>query len=132
MVEKILRFESELCRADKIPVRLMAAALILSNKMIDKDRLKALWEDIKMLDIFEIAKEEGKTLGIQEGKCLGILENRREMLMETLIERFNLLTEKVSEQIRALQNPDVLKALFHQALRCQSLKEFEAVLKQVS
>ncbi|MCP4109871.1 MAG: hypothetical protein GY749_30855 [Desulfobacteraceae bacterium] len=47
MVEEVLRFESGLCRADKIPVRLLVAALILSNKFIDKKRLKALWEDVR-------------------------------------------------------------------------------------
>ena len=76
-----------------------------------------------MLDIFEIAKEEG----IKEGK----VETTRDMLLEALIERFSIVSAQVSEQIRALQNQDVLKGLFHQALRCQSLQEFEAALKQV-
>ena len=123
MVEEVLRFETALYRADHIPVRLVVAALILSNKLIDKDRLREIWEEIKMLDIFEIAKEEG----IKEGK----VETTRDMLLEALIERFSIVSAQVSEQIRALQNQDVLKGLFHQALRCQSLQEFEAALKQV-
>ncbi|MDM8538327.1 hypothetical protein QUF70_16350 [Desulfobacterales bacterium HSG17] len=84
-----------------------------------------------MLDIFEIAKEESEALGIQKGRVLGILEERREVLMETLIERFNLVSARISEQIRSLQNQDVLKALFHKALRCKNLEEFEALLDQV-
>ena len=123
MVEEVLRFETALYRADHIPVRLVVAALILSNKLIDKERLREIWEEIKMLDIFEIAKEEG----IKEGK----VETTRDMLLEALIERFSIVSAQVSEQIRALQNQDVLKGLFHQALRCQSLQEFEAALKQV-
>jgi len=128
MVEEVLRFETELYRADHIPVRLVVAALILSNKLIDKDRLREIWEEIKMLDIFEIAREEG----IKEGRDLERMENTRNMLLEALIERFSIVSAQVSEQIRALQNQDVLKGLFHQALRCQSLQEFEAVLKQVA
>ena len=51
MVEEVLRFESELYHAGKIPVRLLVAALIISNKLISKARLQALWKEIKMLDI---------------------------------------------------------------------------------
>ena len=136
MVEEVLRFETELYRADHIPVRLVVAALILSNKLIDKDRLREIWEEIKMLDIFEIAREEGLKegleKGIEQGRDLERVESTRNMLLEALIERFSIVSAQVSEQIRALQNQDVLKGLFHQALRCQSLQEFEAALKQVA
>ncbi len=135
MVEDMLRFETELYHADKIPLRLLVAALILSNKFIDKNQLKALWEDIKMLDIFEIAKEEGieegKILGIQEGKTLGVTEATREMILEALAGRFNIVSAFISEQVRRIQNPDVLKGLFRQAVICKNLQEFETILKQV-
>ena len=89
-----------------------------------------------MLDIFEIAKEEGiqegKAMGMQEGKTLGGLEATREMVVETLIERFDMVSIRLSEHIRSLRNQDVLKGLFHKALKCQSLQEFEAALNQVA
>ena len=70
-VEALLRFEVELYKAKKLSVRLVAATMILANKLIPKDRLETLWEEIKMLDIVEFAREkgieEGKTLGLQEG-----------------------------------------------------------------
>ena len=156
MAEDILRFENELYQADKIPVRLIAATLIISNKMIDKERLKALWEEIKMLDIFEIAKEEGKKEGKKEGKeegkkegkkegqkegkeegkkegkILGTVETAREMVMNALTERFNVEAFRISEQIKSLQNPDIIKALLNQAIRCRNLEEFETVLEKVS
>ncbi|MDM8536696.1 hypothetical protein QUF70_08085 [Desulfobacterales bacterium HSG17] len=140
MAEEILRYENELYRKDKIPVRLLVAALIISNKMIDKDRLNELWEDIKMLDILELAQEKGEAIGIQKGeaigiqkgKTLGILEERREIVMDILIERFNLVSSRISERIRSLQNPDILKAMFHNARKCNNLKEFEDLLEQVN
>ncbi len=49
--EEVVRFQMELCRAEKISSRLPAATLILSNKMIDRQRIEAMWEEIKMLDI---------------------------------------------------------------------------------
>jgi len=121
--EQVLRFENELYHAGKISVRLLAATLILSNKLIDKERLETIWEEIKMLDILEIAKEKGK--------ALGILEDRREMVLDTLIERFNMISARVLDQIRAMQNPDILKMLHRQALKCQNAGEFEAVMQQV-
>ena len=145
--------------AEKISAVLLAAMLIISNKLIDKERLKSLWEEIKMLDIIEIAREkgleegktlgiqegktlgiqegktlgiqEGKTLGIQEGKTLGMLEAAQEMVADSLIERFGIIPVHISERIRAVRNHDVLKGLFRQVLKCQNIGEFEAVLDRV-
>ena len=139
-IEQVVRFEKELYRADKISNRLLAATLIMSNKLIAKERLYALWEEVKMLDIIEIAMEkgmaqgktlglqEGKTLGLQEGKTLGILEDRRELVLDGLMERFPTIPTRIFERIRALQNPDTLKFLHRQAFRCQTVQEFEAIM----
>jgi len=148
LVEQVLRFETELYHAEQLSVRLLAATLILSNKLIDKQVLHQLWEEIKMLDILEVAREEGlkegktlgvqegKTLGLQEGKTLGVqigmLEATHEMLVKALIERFEIVPVRISEHIRTIRNLDILKGLFHQALKCQSLQEFEAILRQVT
>ena len=121
--EQVLRFKSKLYHAGKISARLLAATLILSNKLIDKERLEAIWEEIKMLDILEIAKEKG----IEKGKALGI----QEMVVDILIERFNMISARVLDQIRAMQNPDMLKMLHRQTLKCQNAGESEAVMQQV-
>ena len=131
-VEEVLRFGSELYKAEKIPARLLAATLIMSNKMIDKERLKALWKDIRMLDIFEIAREEGETIGLKKGKDLGLKEGKQEMVIEALIERFELVPARVSEQIRAVRNPDVLRVLFRKAIRCGNLEEFEELMMKAA
>ncbi len=85
--------------------------------------------------ILEIAEEKGlekgKALGLQEGKAL-VLDAMREMVIEALLERFNLIPDPLSKRIRAIHNQDVLKGLLHQALKCQSLQEFDAVIDQVS
>ncbi len=143
MVEEVLLFGTELYHAEKISARLLAAALIMSNKLIDKKRLEKLWEDVKMLDILEIAREkgmeegleeglkEGKVLGVKEGKILGILETGLEMLMDTLIENFRAISAQTMDRIRSIRNPDILKVLHRQALKCKNIQEFEAIMEQM-
>ncbi len=152
--EEVLHFESQLFHAEKISARLLAATLILSNKLIDKEILVQIWEEVKMLDILEIAREkgieeglqkgktlglqEGKTLGLQEGKTLGLQEGKalvinamQEMVIETLIERFGPVPASLSESIRAIRNQDTLKGLFHHSLKCAGSQDFETSLQQV-
>ncbi|MCP4937257.1 MAG: hypothetical protein GY927_24380, partial [bacterium] len=89
-VEEVLHFEVDLYKARKLSARLVAATMILSNKLITTERLEALWEEVKMLDILEIARkkgieegiQEGKTLGLQEGKTLGLQEGKTLGLQE--------------------------------------------------
>ncbi len=53
------------------------------------------------------------------------------MLIETLFERFRLVPTHLTEGIQGIRNQDMLKGLFHQALKCQTLQEFETILTQV-
>ena len=158
-VEKVLHFEIDLNKKKKLPDILLAATLVMSNKFIEKQDLLAMWEEIKMLDILEIAREkgieegkflgieEGKFLGIEEGKFLGIekgkviglekgknlgmLENSQEMIVDALFERFNYTPGHILQQIRAIQDRDILKILFRQIFRCNDIKEFEEALNHM-
>ncbi len=115
----MIRFETELYRAEIVPARLLAATLIMSNKLIDKNRLEQLWEEIKMSDIIEIAREKGMEKVIQE------------MLLEALIEKFDIVPSRITERIRKSDNRDMLKALFRQVFKCDDLDRFEEVLNRV-
>ncbi len=135
IAEEVIRFGTGLYRAEKISATLLAATLIMSNRIIGKERLKEMWEEIKMLDIIEIAREngleEGKTLGMLEGKTLGMLEAIQETVIDDLIDRFDVVPIHISEGIRNIRNTDFLKGLRRRALKCQNLAEFENVLNSV-
>ena len=154
-VEEVIRFEVALFRANKISARLTAATLILSNKMMDKKRLKAMWEEIKMLDIVEIAREKGieegldrgkslgiqegldrgKSLGIQEGldrgKRLGSVEIAREMLLDLLLEKFGIVPVEMQKDIGRIDSLFNLKSLFRQGCRCNDIEAFEGMVRGV-
>lgn len=93
-----------------------------------------------MLDIIEMAREkglkEGKDIGMEEGKEIGLKEGKeesvKEMVVEALIERFELVPARMSEQIRGVQSPDVLRGLFRKAVRCGSLEEFGVFLEKAA
>ena len=122
---------------------ILAATLIMSNKLIDKKRIEELWEEIKMLDVLDVAREkgmaEGKTIGIKEGKTLGIeegkeegkLEATRKLLLNLLLEKYNGMPARVSNRIKQIQDPDILEFLFHQAFRCEDMEAFQAVLSRL-
>ena len=117
--------------------------MILANKMIDKKRLMKMWEEIKMLDIIEIAMEkgieEGKTLGIQEGKTLGIQEGKtlgtvsatREMLLDFLLEKFGIVSTAIQEEIAGIDSLFSLKSLFRQTFKCADIEAFEGALRRL-
>jgi len=58
-------FEKELLKAKAIDIKLLAATLILAKKMIDKEKLNELWEEIKMLDIID-SPEKSRTNRIKK------------------------------------------------------------------
>ena len=107
--------------------RLLAATLIMSNKLIDRDRLEQLWEEIKMPDIIEIAREKGLEEGRKEGKKQGM----QDMLIEALIEKFDVVPSRLSEKIREIDNGDVLRWLFRQVFKCGNLDRFEEHFKRL-
>ncbi len=139
LVERVIRFETELFHAKRLSSKILAATLIMSNKLIDKERIKELWEEIKMLDVLEVAREKGmeegmvegmeagKTLGIREGKTLGMVE----MLLKAVLEKFGVIPPKVSIQIKNIDNKDAIDTLFSQVFRCADMAAFENVLRQV-
>ena len=144
LAESTIRLQAELYHADKISSRLLAATLIMANKMIGKDRLKEIWKEIKMLDILEIAHEEGKDVGLKEGKDIGLKEGKdigreegevlgltkgtREMLKDLLMEKYDAIPKSVFEKIDGIDEIDILKTLFRKALKCDTIEKFEKIL----
>jgi hypothetical protein len=132
MVEEMLRFDIELFREEKISDRLLAAALVMSNKMVDKKFFQEHLEVLKMIDVIDVAREhgieEGKTLGIEEGKTLGTLEACRKMVLNLLFEKFGIVPPELSGEVKRITDQELLEFLFRQALKCETMQDFERIL----
>ena len=146
-VEKVLYFEIELNKKKKLPNILVAATLVMSNKFIEKKDLLEMWEEIKMLDILEIAQEkgfergieqgieQGIERGIEQGKVLGLelgmLKKSQKMIVDAVFEKFNHTPGHIVQQIKAIQDDDILTIIFRQIFRCDEIKDFEQALNQI-
>jgi hypothetical protein len=128
-VKKVVRFETALYRQEKMPLPLIAATLIMANKLIDKSAFHELWEEVKMLDILKFAHEKGVEEGEQRGEEKGILKNAREMVMEALEESVGIVPGYIADRVMSVSRPDVLKGLLRQAVKCKEISEFEKMLK---
>ncbi len=147
LAEQVVRFEIDLFKQKQFSDKLLAATLIMANKLLGKERIKELWEEIKMLDIIEVAMEKGEEAGFKKGEETGFKKGEetgfkkgkdegeftgiQKMLMALLIEKFSPIPQHVAIQIKKIQDSDVLQSLFRVILRCEDLSEFEAALNRV-
>ena len=64
---EVLNYEVKLIKSDKLMSNLFMATIIMSNKIVDKELLKSLYEEVKnMLDLLDIAREDGMEKGMNQ------------------------------------------------------------------
>jgi len=96
---------------------LVAATLIMSNKILDKETFKKLWEEIKMIKAFVFAEKIGYDRGKSEGINEGALKSTKMMLIEALEETIGVVPEYIEKKIHQISSQTTLKGLFRQAIR---------------
>ncbi|KPA14453.1 hypothetical protein MHK_005344 [Candidatus Magnetomorum sp. HK-1] len=62
-VKEVIQFEIELLKQDPTKELLVAATLMMANKIIDKETFDELWREIKMFKVLEFAEEKGYDRG---------------------------------------------------------------------
>jgi hypothetical protein len=103
----------------------VTATLIMSNKILDKNTFKALWEKIKMIKAFEFAEEIGYEKGYDKGKNEGALHTAKMMLIEILEEMVGVVPEYIDKKIQQIASQTTLKGLLRQATKCRNYKDFD-------
>lgn len=143
LAKEAIRFDIELCKAEKISKTLLAVALIFANKLLSKTFINDIWEEINMLDIIEVAMEKGEETGFKKGEETGLKKGRdegrtegrfigfQELLMGLLIAKFSPIPRHIAVQVRKIQEADVLQSLIHTIVKCENLSDFEEALNRV-
>ena len=125
LANDILRYEIQLLEEDKIYEKLVTATLIMCNKILDKHVLQEYYEEIKnMLDILEIARDDGRQQGIEQG----MLADAREMLFEVLHEKMGAMPSRIVEKVNRINTRETLKGLVRQAVKFDEFNVFEEKL----
>ncbi|EDN67733.1 conserved hypothetical protein, secreted [Beggiatoa sp. PS] len=106
---------------------------ILGLFILNRFRQVTYEEVVAMLhfDLMDsVAGRQVYEMGYQKGEQKGQLEYAREMLIDTLEVRFTTVPKTVTQKINAISQRDRLKALFRQAMQCETLKHFKESLSE--
>ncbi|KPA11519.1 hypothetical protein MHK_008259, partial [Candidatus Magnetomorum sp. HK-1] len=82
-VKEVILFEIELLKQDPTKELLVAATLMMANKIIDKETFDELWREIKMFKVLEFAEEKGYDRGQKDGYDKGKNDGKNEGALNT-------------------------------------------------
>jgi len=129
LVKDVIRYEIDLLKKDQIFEKLVAATLIMCNKILDKHVLEEFYEEIKnMVDILEIAREDGLKQGLEQGFEQGMLKDAREMVFEVLQEKIGVVPSNIVKKIKMINTRETLKGLLLQAVKSDDFNYFDSKL----
>jgi len=86
-----------------------------------------LMDTVAGRQLYEMGQQKGLQQGHGEGLQKG-LNNSRDMLLDALDARFGLIPHKMIDKIRTIDQLEMLKSLFKQAMRCSDLQSFKKQL----
>jgi hypothetical protein len=110
---------------------LYSLAVTVCARYLDKDLLWEYFrEELEMIKESEIV-EEWIQEGIEKGMQQGALLSLRELLIQTLETRFDLVPQTVVRTIGALDDVSLLKMLHRKALTVASLDQFAEVMEAI-
>ena len=102
--------------------------MVIANKIVDKEFLANLLEDMDMLDVIEVIKDKY----VKEAKLEAKRETLREMVEVALGEVFDFVPPYIIEKVRSISHLDILNNLHKQAIRSRELSKFENILNQAT
>ena len=106
-------------------IRLTAASL-------DREKIKEVVRDVpKGVEIVETTASRLRQEGFDEGVLIGKSRGIQIMLEEILQDRFGVIHPVLVKKIEIIESADTLKGLFRQALKVESIQEFNRILDSV-
>jgi len=125
--EKRFRFKRELVRLmlekgygreDILAVfRFLDGVLVLT----DVEKEKIIYNELRDEEVEKVAYITNfERLAIEEG----MMRNARELLLDALEEKFNMVPGEIQGRIQKIQEREILRKLLRQAIRASNLEEF--------
>ncbi|NER53061.1 MAG: transposase [Symploca sp. SIO1A3] len=96
-------------------------------KLVFKQELHAFEENKQMRYVTSI-EQMGIKQGLQQGLQQGNIQQGQIDIIEVLEVRFGEVSDTISQQIYAIQDPAMLKTLLRQAITIESLAEFQQAI----
>jgi len=116
-VKKAVKIIKKMEGEDRDRDKLLAALIVLVDKLVDENTLEKLWEEFSMLNFFRFAEKkfreeglrEGMREGMKEGMKEGIKEGIREGIVEVIFRQLKKKFGDVPEDYRyTARNPRLL------------------------
>jgi uncharacterized protein YuzE len=123
LLKEAIELEKQLNVDINIKEKIVAMTLVAADKMVEREQLKNIWEEIKMLKVIDFAREKG----IEEGMEKGIEEGMCNILLLQLARKFKKVPEEYQEKIKKLDLV-TLNTLAMDIFEIKDLKELENYL----
>lgn len=107
---------------------LLASSFILSGLRYNEDEIQTAFLGVtgmKESITYQAILREGRSEGIKEGIAGGTIAARQADLIDVLEERFGVVPPELATRIRTMSDSAKLQAAIRQAVRVQSLSEFQ-------
>jgi len=74
LLKEVVSITKQTAMQEQQKLKLIALAIVVSNKVVDKKALESIWEEVRLmgLKLLEIAEEKGEEKGIAKGEAIGI------------------------------------------------------------
>ena len=105
---------------------------ILTAANLDREKIKEAVRDVpKGVEIVETTASRLRQEGFNEGVLIGKSRGIQIMLEEILQDRFGVIHPVLVKKMEIIESADTLKGLFRQALKVESIQEFNRILDSV-
>jgi flagellar biosynthesis/type III secretory pathway protein FliH len=101
---------------DEIDKEVSVMANTIAEKLIEKGIQQGLEKGI----------QQGLEKGIQQG-----LEKERELLLEAIVLRFDIIPDDIKADIEKIEDHELLKSLLRHAVKASSLQEFKSMYAKI-
>ena len=106
---------------------LISAIIVLANKILTKEDINNIWEEISMLKVIQFAEEKGMEKGMAEGMEKGIGKGMQDIIYKQLLIKFKNIPVEYKEKLKT-QDHEKLEIIGMKLMEMQKLDELNEYL----